>query len=71
VHALHADGRLRDAPGVLPHAMVEAFYVSPEALPDRLGAYRDVGATPLVLPVTGDRPAEQIADFLDRRPWER
>jgi alkanesulfonate monooxygenase SsuD/methylene tetrahydromethanopterin reductase-like flavin-dependent oxidoreductase (luciferase family) len=71
VHALHADGRLRDAPGVLPQAMVEAFYVSPEALPDRLVAYHDVGATPLVLPVTGDRPAEQIADFLDRRPWER
>jgi alkanesulfonate monooxygenase SsuD/methylene tetrahydromethanopterin reductase-like flavin-dependent oxidoreductase (luciferase family) len=71
VRALHADGRLREAPEALPQAMVDTFYVTEEALPERLRAYRDNGATPLVLPVTGDRPADQIATFLDRRPWER
>jgi alkanesulfonate monooxygenase SsuD/methylene tetrahydromethanopterin reductase-like flavin-dependent oxidoreductase (luciferase family) len=70
VHALRADGRLREAPGQLPQAMVDACYVTPEALPDRLAAYRAIGVTPVVLPVTGDRPAAEIAAFLALRPWE-
>jgi hypothetical protein len=49
--------------------MVDTFYVTPEALPERLQAYRDRGATPLVLPVTGDHPVEELSAFLDRRPW--
>jgi alkanesulfonate monooxygenase SsuD/methylene tetrahydromethanopterin reductase-like flavin-dependent oxidoreductase (luciferase family) len=69
VHALHSDGRLREAPGMLPQAMVDAFYVTPEALPDRLRAYRRTGVTPVVLPVTGDLPADQIAAFVEGRSW--
>jgi alkanesulfonate monooxygenase SsuD/methylene tetrahydromethanopterin reductase-like flavin-dependent oxidoreductase (luciferase family) len=71
VRALHAGGRLREAPEALPQAMADAFYVTEVALPERLQAYHQAGATPLVLPVTGDRPADEIAAFLDRRPWER
>lgn len=70
VHALHADGRLRDAPERLPQEMVDAFYVGQDDLAARCAAYRDAGAVPIVVPVTGDDPAADISRLLDDRGWE-
>lgn len=69
VQALHADGRLRDAPGQLPQEMVDAFYVAQDDLAQRCAAYRDAGAVPIVVPVTGDDPIADITAVLDRRAW--
>lgn len=70
VHALYAEGRLREAPALLPEEMVAACYVSEEQVAQRVTAYRAARATPLLLPVTGADPAADIAAFLDRRAWE-
>lgn len=60
VQALHTAGRLRDAPDRLPEEMVQAMFVTPDGLAGRLQAFRDAGATPVILPVTGDRPVAEI-----------
>lgn len=69
IRALHVDGRLRDAPGQLPQEMVDACYVTQEALANRCAAYRKAGAVPIVVPVTGDDPVADIGALLERRAW--
>jgi alkanesulfonate monooxygenase SsuD/methylene tetrahydromethanopterin reductase-like flavin-dependent oxidoreductase (luciferase family) len=59
-----AAGRLRDAPDALSDAIVDALYVTPAQLGDRVAAVRERGARPVVLPVTGDDPAGDIATTL-------
>ncbi|MBW3605539.1 MAG: LLM class flavin-dependent oxidoreductase [Actinobacteria bacterium] len=71
VHALHADGRLRDAPTVVPGDMVDTLYVDPDALAARCAAYRQAGALPVIVPVTGDDPAADIARLVAARRWEQ
>lgn len=70
VHALHAEGRLRDAPAALPDEMVAAFYTDADGVAARCAAYRAAGALPVIVPVTGDDPTGDIVRLLDRRPWE-
>lgn len=71
VHALHAAGRLRDAPAVVPGDMIDTLYVEPDALAARCDAYRRAGALPVVVPVTGDDPATDITRLLAARRWEQ
>ncbi len=66
VAALGAEGRLRDAPATLPEEMIGALYVRPPGLAGRLAAYRRAGAHPVVIPVTADRPADEMAALLRR-----
>jgi hypothetical protein len=70
VHRLHAEGRLREAPAVLPDDMVAAFYTDQDDLAARCHAYRRAGALPVIVPVTGDDPLADIARLIDRRAWE-
>lgn len=69
VHALHAAGRLRDAPAVLPDEMVAAFYTGQDDLAGRCAAYRRSGALPVIAPVTGDDPVGDITRLVERRAW--
>lgn len=69
VHALHAAGRLRDAPAVLPDEMVAAFYTGQDDLAGRCAAYRRSGALPVIVPVTGDDPVGDITRLVERRAW--
>jgi alkanesulfonate monooxygenase SsuD/methylene tetrahydromethanopterin reductase-like flavin-dependent oxidoreductase (luciferase family) len=69
VRSLHAEGRLREAPATLPDALLDALYVAPAGLPARLAAFRDAGALPVIMPVTGDDPEAEIDALLDREPW--
>jgi alkanesulfonate monooxygenase SsuD/methylene tetrahydromethanopterin reductase-like flavin-dependent oxidoreductase (luciferase family) len=61
VARLRADGRLREAPDALSDGVVDALYVTPDRLPQRLAEVRGRGALPVVLPVTGDDPARDVA----------
>lgn len=61
VTRLRADKRLREAPEGLSDAFVDALYVDVARLAERLEAVRVIGATPVVLPVTGDDPAGDVA----------
>lgn len=70
VHRLHTEGRLREAPTMLPAELVDALYVHPDALTERVEAFRRAGASPVLMPVTGERPAEELAALLAARPWE-
>jgi alkanesulfonate monooxygenase SsuD/methylene tetrahydromethanopterin reductase-like flavin-dependent oxidoreductase (luciferase family) len=58
VARLHAAGRLREAPALLPRELVEAAYARPDGLAGLLAAYRRAGAHPVVVPVTGERAAQ-------------
>lgn len=53
VAALAAQRRLREAPGSLPAEFVHRFYATLDRLPGLCTDYRDAGATPILLPVTG------------------
>ena len=64
VRALHAEGRLRDAPDRLPDDLVAALFATPADLADRLSAFHDAGVTPVVMPVTGADPVAGITDLL-------
>ena len=64
VAGLHAEGRLREAPAVLPRELVDTMYVRPEGLASRLAAYRRAGAHPVVVPVTGEGSVEGVAERL-------
>ncbi|MFH5821934.1 LLM class flavin-dependent oxidoreductase [Georgenia sp. AZ-5] len=66
--ALHAAGRLREAPARLPDELVHALFVTPEGLPRRLAELRAAGAVPVLMPVTGARPAEEMSELLTRLP---
>lgn len=68
-HALRAEGRLREVPALLPSGMVERCYVQPDDLAGRAAAYRQAGALPIIVPVTGDEPAADIRGLLAARPW--
>lgn len=65
VAKLRADGRLREAPDALSDAIVDALYVTPSGLAERVGGVRQRGATPVVLPVTGDDPARDVAAAIE------
>lgn len=71
VHALHAEGRLREAPAALPDDMVAAIHTSQDDLAARCDAYRRAGALPVIVPVTGDDPLGEITRLIDGRAWER
>lgn len=64
VRALHAEGRLRDAPDRLPAEMVNALFVTPDGVWDRVTAFRQAGATPILLPLTGEDPVTEITGLL-------
>lgn len=64
VAGLHAAGRLREAPALLPRELVELVYVTRDGLAGRLAAYRRAGAHPVVVPVTGEAAAEGVAERL-------
>jgi alkanesulfonate monooxygenase SsuD/methylene tetrahydromethanopterin reductase-like flavin-dependent oxidoreductase (luciferase family) len=70
VHGLHAEGRLREAPALLPQALVDACYVGVDELAARCDAYRRAGALPVVIPATGDDPVGDIRRLLRSRAWE-
>ncbi|HSJ45928.1 MAG TPA: LLM class flavin-dependent oxidoreductase [Euzebyales bacterium] len=70
VHRLHAEGRLREAPAMLPAGMVAALYTGQDDLAVRCRAYRRAGALPVVVPVTGDDPLGDIRRLIDGRAWE-
>jgi hypothetical protein len=70
VHALRAEGRLREAPATLPDEMVDAFYVDAQGLGARCAAYRSAGALPVIVPVGGDDPLGEIGSLLTSRAWE-
>lgn len=65
VARLRADGRLREAPDALSEAIVDALYVTPDQVAPRVASVRDRGATPIVLPVTGDDPARDVRSAID------
>lgn len=67
VQRLHAAGRLREAPARLPREMVDALSTAPDDLAQRLAEYEVAGALPVVMPVTGERPVEEISSFLQSR----
>jgi alkanesulfonate monooxygenase SsuD/methylene tetrahydromethanopterin reductase-like flavin-dependent oxidoreductase (luciferase family) len=69
VHALHRDGRLREAPDALPRSMVDAFSVAPDAVANRVREYERAGALPIVVPVTGEDPHGEITALLRAAPW--
>jgi alkanesulfonate monooxygenase SsuD/methylene tetrahydromethanopterin reductase-like flavin-dependent oxidoreductase (luciferase family) len=69
VHALHAEGRLREAPATLPDEMVDAFYVGPDGVAARCAEYRSAGAVPVIVPVVGDDPLGEIGALLSSRAW--
>lgn len=71
VHALHAEGRLREAPAALPDDMVAAVHTSQDDLAARCDAYRRTGALPVIVPLTGDDPLGEITRLIDGRAWER
>lgn len=52
--------RLREAPGALPAEFVDRFYASRDQLPQLCADYRQAGATPILLPVTGPEPASLL-----------
>ncbi|HEX6257753.1 MAG TPA: LLM class flavin-dependent oxidoreductase [Euzebyales bacterium] len=70
VLALHTEGRLREAPATLPDGMVDAFYVDPDGLAARCAAYRSAGAVPVIVPVSGDDPLDEIGAVVAGRAWE-
>jgi hypothetical protein len=53
-------GRLRDAPAMLPDELVELLFATPDTLPARLEGFRRAGAEPLVLPLPGSGPADEV-----------
>lgn len=61
VGSLAGQRRLRESPAALPAEFVECFYTRADRLPDVCAAYRRVGATPILLPVTGPEPASLLA----------
>jgi alkanesulfonate monooxygenase SsuD/methylene tetrahydromethanopterin reductase-like flavin-dependent oxidoreductase (luciferase family) len=61
VARLRAGRRLREAPDRLSDTFVDALYVDEARLGERLDAIRAVGAIPVVLPVTGEDPAGDVA----------
>jgi alkanesulfonate monooxygenase SsuD/methylene tetrahydromethanopterin reductase-like flavin-dependent oxidoreductase (luciferase family) len=64
VAGLHAAGRLREAPALLPRELVDTAYATPAGLAGRLAAYRRAGAHPVVVPVTGEADAAGAAGRL-------
>jgi len=56
VAVLAGQRRLREAPDELPTEFVRRFYATSERLAGLCADYRDAGATPVVLPVTGPAP---------------
>jgi hypothetical protein len=69
VRAMHAAGRLREAPARLPVEMVDTFSVTPDRLPARVTEFQDAGAVPVLMPVTGERPGEEISGLLESSCW--
>jgi alkanesulfonate monooxygenase SsuD/methylene tetrahydromethanopterin reductase-like flavin-dependent oxidoreductase (luciferase family) len=65
VAAARRDRRLREAPDQLTDRFVAELYATPEDLGRRLDAVRELGARPIVLPVTGDDPAADVRRALD------
>ena len=61
VTELAGQRRLREAPDALPAAFVHRFYTGSDQLPELCSAYRDAGATPILLPVTGPEPGSLLA----------
>jgi alkanesulfonate monooxygenase SsuD/methylene tetrahydromethanopterin reductase-like flavin-dependent oxidoreductase (luciferase family) len=68
-HELRAEGRLREVPALLPTGLVERCYVHTDALVARVAAYRQAGALPVIVPVTGDDPVADVRGLLAARPW--
>jgi alkanesulfonate monooxygenase SsuD/methylene tetrahydromethanopterin reductase-like flavin-dependent oxidoreductase (luciferase family) len=66
VQRLRAEGRLREGPAQIPDELIDRLFVDVDHLDARLSAYRDAGATPIVLPVTGDDPGAEIHSLLRR-----
>ena len=68
VGALAGQRRLREAPAALPLEFVERFYTRHDRLADVCADYRQAGATPILLPVTGPEPASLLVSLpKDRR----
>jgi len=61
VERLREAGRLKEAPGALPDGLMAELFTTPDGLAERLTAYRDTGAEPLVLPVTADGDAAAVS----------
>lgn len=68
-HELWAGGRLREVAGMLPSGMVERLYVHLDDLADRVAAYRQAGAVPIIVPVTGEDPVGEVRALLASRAW--
>lgn len=68
-HELRAEGRLREVPAMLPSGMVERLYVRFDDLADRVAAYQQAGALPIIVPVTGDDPVADVRGLLASRAW--
>jgi alkanesulfonate monooxygenase SsuD/methylene tetrahydromethanopterin reductase-like flavin-dependent oxidoreductase (luciferase family) len=68
-HELRAEGRLREVPAMLPTGMVERLYVHLDDLADRVAAYRQAGAVPIIVPVTGEHPLGEVRALLASRAW--
>lgn len=66
VERLRDAGRLREAPGSLPDALIDAMFTTLEDLPDRVAAYQRAGVRSMVLPVTAASGTAAIITDLER-----
>lgn len=64
IHRLHAEGRLRDAPDVVPVELLDRLYVDPRDITLRAKEYIAAGVVPVVMPVTGPNPVRDIQRLL-------
>ncbi|MBA3411105.1 MAG: LLM class flavin-dependent oxidoreductase [Geodermatophilaceae bacterium] len=62
--------RLREAPDALPAEFVSTFYATLDRLPGRCSDYRNAGATPVLLPVTGPEPDSLLAGLSAMHPGQ-
>lgn len=66
IRSLHSAGRLREAPDRLPADLVDALFVTLDGVPGRVAEFHEAGATPVVLPVTGDDPVTEIRALISQ-----
>ena len=66
VQRLRSQGRLREAPALIPQELLDLLYVDVDDVRARGRAYAAVGATPVVMPVTGDDPRHDVTRLLER-----
>ena len=66
VQRLRSAGRLREAPAAIPQELLDLLYVDVEDVRTRGRAYAAVGATPVVMPVTGDDARRDVTRLIQR-----